>query len=92
MTADHTRAMRRVHAVAKSYGIAHELLSAWADDVHHAESLTDVPADKLDDLSRQMEAEGDDFASVFIDTYGPRSIMQFALIDMPEAVEDRWVS
>ena len=44
MTADHTRAMRRLHAVAKSYGIDHELISAWADDVHRAESTRDVPA------------------------------------------------
>lgn len=89
---DHDRAMRRIHAVAKKFGIAHELLSEWADDVHRAESLRDVPADKLDELSRQMDREGDDFAAIFIDTYGPKSIVQFALLNVPEAPVDRWAS
>lgn len=84
--------MRRLHANARKLGIAHELLSEWADDVHRAGSLTDVSPDKLDDLSKQMEAEGDDFAAVFIERYGPRSIMQFRLLDVPETPVDRWVS
>jgi hypothetical protein len=88
---DHDRAMRRVHAVAKSYGIRHELISEWADAVHRC-STADVPAHELDKLSRQMTEEGEDFAAIFIDTYGPKSIVQFALLDVTESSGDRWAS
>lgn len=92
MTADWNRANARIHANAARIGIAHELLSEWAADQFGVDSMKDVSPDKLDELSKQMEAQGDDFAAAFIDEYGPKSIMQFRLLDVPETVEDRWVS
>ena len=92
MTADHRRANARMHANAARLGIDHSLLSEWADDVHRVASTRDLTPDQMDDLSKQMEAEGEDFARVFIETYGPKSIMQFALLDIPETPVDRWVS
>jgi hypothetical protein len=49
--------------------------------------------EQMDDLSKEMEAQGDDFAAVFIDTYGPKSIMQSRMLDMPEATDKhRWTA
>lgn len=92
MTADQRRANARMHANASRLGIDHSLLSEWADDVHNVVSTRDLTPDQMDELSKQMEREGGDFAAVFIDTYGPKSIMQPALLDVPETPVDRWVS
>jgi hypothetical protein len=92
MTADWSRANARIHANATRLGIDHSLLSGWAADVHGVWSMKDLTPDQMDDLSKEMESQGDDFAAAFIDTYGPKSIMQFRLLDVPETVDDRWVS
>lgn len=92
MSADWSRANARIHANATRLGIDHSLLSGWAAAEHGVWSMKDLTPDQMDDVSKQMEAEGDDFAAVFIDTYGPKSIMQPALLDVPETPVDRWVS
>lgn len=92
MSADSRRANARIHANATRLGIDHSLLSEWAADVHGVDSMRDLTPDQMDDLSKQMEAEGEDFARVFIEHYGPKSIMQFALLDVPEAPVDRWTA
>jgi hypothetical protein len=92
MTSDQQRAMRRLHATAKPYGITHAMISEWADDVHGKGSTTEVDPADLDALSRQIDAEGDDYAALFLAKYAPRSITQFALLDVPEAEGDRWAS
>ena len=92
MTAEWHRANARIHANATRLGIDHSLLSGWAADKYGVWSMRDLTPDQMDDLSKEMEAQGDDFAKVFIEDYGPKSIMQFRLLDVPETVEDRWVS
>lgn len=93
MTADWSRANARIHANAARLGIAHELLSEWAADQFGVDSMKDLTPENLDDLSKQMEAQGEDFAAVFIDTYGPTSIMQFRLLDVPEVASvDRFTA
>jgi hypothetical protein len=92
MTADWSRANARIHANATRLGIDHSLLSGWAAAEYGVWSMKDLTPDQMDDLSKEMEAQGDDFAAVFIDEYGPKSIMQFRLLDVTETVEDRWVS
>ena len=92
MNANQQRAIRRVHATGAKYGITHEMISEWADDVHRAESTRDVPPHELDKLSRQIDEEGEYFVEYFIARYGPRSIMQPALIDVPETPVDRWTA
>ena len=89
---DLQRAMRRVHAVAKPYGITHAMISEWADDEHGKGSTTEVDPADLDALSRRFEVEGDEFAALFLARYAPRSIFQAALLEVPEAEVDRWAS
>jgi hypothetical protein len=92
MTADWSRANARIHANATRLGIDHSILSGWASAKHGVWSMKDLTPAQMDDLSKEMETQGDDFAAAFIDEYGPKSIMQFRLLDVPETVEDRWVS
>jgi hypothetical protein len=84
MTADWSRANARIHANATRLGIDHSILSGWAAAEYGVWSMKDLTPDQMDDLSKEMEAQGDDFAKVFIEDYGPKSIMQFRLLDVPE--------
>lgn len=92
MTADWHRANARIHANATRLGIDHSILSGWAADKHGVWSMKDLTPDQMDDLSKEMEAQGEEFAVQFIADYGPRSIMQPALLDVPETPVDRWAS
>ena len=87
---DWQRANARIHANATTLGIDHSLLSGWAAAKYGVWSMKDLTPDQMDDLSDEMQQQGEDFAVQFINDYGPKSIMQPALLTVPETPEDRW--
>ena len=84
--ADWQRANKRLHAIAKQYGIAHESLSEWADHKHRVGSLTDLPAKVLDDLATALDDKTGASAETFLRKYAPVGVAQGQLVDAPSDV------
>ena len=77
-----TQAQRRLHAVAKEYGIDHDMLHRWAVAAVGTDSLSDVPPRTLNGMSEKLQIEG--FADRFIEKYGAPSPDESDTADHPE--------